>query len=124
MHMERSKGIVPHGRIMYSLAAALVAGLFALATPTPAKAYPYGCCWHHGWGWGWGWGFGVPWPYYPAYAPYYPPYYYPPPAPVMVQAPAVQAQPSCKAGTWRYQDGKTVAGTACLQSDGTWRLSQ
>ncbi|HYB09180.1 MAG TPA: hypothetical protein VEJ16_05890 [Alphaproteobacteria bacterium] len=75
--------------------------------------------------------------YYPppvVYAPpptvYAPPpaVYAPPPAPpAAVQAPppgaAVQAQPSCSSGQWRQSDGSIVNGTACLQPDGTWRLT-
>ena len=117
MSMER---VVP--RLWRGMLAAAMLGLFALLATAPAQAYPWG--WHHGWGWGWGWGgYWGPWPWYAA--PY--PYYYPPPSPpvVVVEPQATApAQSSCKAGNWRLQDGKTVAGTACLQADGTWRLSQ
>jgi hypothetical protein len=84
--------------------------------------------------------FGPPAPvYYPPPPPAYyypPPVVYAPPPPPVVYAPApaapvqalppaasVQAQPSCSSGQWRQGDGSIVNGTACLQPDGTWRLT-
>jgi hypothetical protein len=120
----------PVRRALRGVLAALALGLcfYALPGGTAAEARPH-CCWNGGWGWGWG---GGPWGWYPPYAynPYYyyppPAYYPPPPPPVVVVQPqaAAPAQQSCKGGTWREQDGKTVAGTACLQADGTWRMTQ
>jgi hypothetical protein len=84
-----------------------------------------------GWGGGWGWGPGVYWggPYYPYYDPYsdpdYSDYYTPPPtyaAPPPAAAPAQTQSSGCQAGNWRQSNGSVVSGTACLQTDGTWRL--
>jgi hypothetical protein len=62
--------------------------------------------------------------YGPYYAPTYyapAPVYYPPPPVVVVPFPAAAA--SCRSGLWRQSDGSVVNGVACLQTNGTWRLS-
>jgi len=62
--------------------------------------------------------------YGPYYAPVYyapAPVYYPPPPVVVISAPI--AAPSCRSGLWRQTDGSVVNGIACLQANGTWRLT-
>ncbi len=81
-----------------------------------------GCCWG-GWGWGPGIYFGSPYYYDPSYDPDYYGYYTPPPAVVApAPPPASSTVSNCQNGTWRQANGTTVTGTACLQSDGTWRM--
>lgn len=62
------------------------------------------------------------------YGPYYAPYAYAPapvyyPPPPVYYAPPVMAAPNCSTGRWRQTDGSIVSGIACLQPDGTWRLT-
>lgn len=62
--------------------------------------------------------------YGPYYAPTYyapPPVYYPPPPVIVVPAPTAVAP--CRSGVWRQIDGSFVNGIACLQANGTWRLT-
>jgi len=120
--------------------------VLALGAPIPAEArvhvsLGFGCCW---WGPGW-WGYPYDTtPYY--YAPYYaaPPVVYAPATPSVVYttpAPSVNFTPSpviqatqtspvftdaagrtCR--QFKATSGSPAYGTACLQGDGTWRVTQ
>jgi hypothetical protein len=133
--MRSERTIRNGGRAWRRLFGALALGAVMLlgTLPGPAQAAHYSYHGGGGWGWhgGWGWGgppiylgLGSPYYYDPYYDPNYTGYYAPPPVVVAPSAaPAVtQAQPSCQAGTWKQANGTTVNGTACYQSDGTWRL--
>ena len=86
--------------------------------------------------WGWGWGYGYPYGGYyypPAYAGYYGypyayyprPYYYPPAAqPVPSSSGGVSTSNCRDYSSTQTIDGQpqTVTGTACQQSDGSWRI--
>jgi hypothetical protein len=134
MPSERSN---PTGQAWRRLLGVLALGLVMLfgTLPAPAYAAPYyhgGGGWHGG-GWGWhggccwgGWGPGVyyggPYYYDPSYDPNYYGYYTPPPV-AAAPPPAANATVSnCQNGSWRQANGTMVTGTACLQSDGTWRM--
>jgi len=107
-------------RALLAATAAVLVGGFAIGLAAPASA-------HFVVGVGIGLPVYAPGPYY-----YYgPPVYYAPAAPVVagpvVAAPSgpavVPATPSCNQGQWKQADGSVVTGTACLQPDGTWRMT-
>ena len=110
--------------------------ILALATLLPARSEARvfvgigvgGCCYY-----GPGWGY----PYYPGY--YYPPYYQPPvaytPPPVVPYTMPASMMADQTSPTFVDSFGRTcrqfqasgtgsVSGTACMQTDGTWRVVQ
>lgn len=128
-------------RILKVLSIALfVAALGAPTAPAAAHGFHHGGGGFHShffFGFGCCGGFG---PYYPAYDPYYgyayypDPYAYPPPVPVptpgtvyQYQAPAYQAPASnCRQFNGNATvdaSGQPFHGTACLESDGRWHIT-